>query len=274
MSDKFYGIQAPRSQLSGVDTHLEELSLAGYSVLPDALPAEVLAAWRQRIDTVYEAQVTEFGEERLSSIGETDICRAPLLYDGAFIDLVMNPKILEVVSRILGSWFILNLQNAIINRPGREHHQSAWHRDLPHQNWTISRPLAIGALFVIDEFTKTTGATMFLPASHRNETIPSQSWIEKYGITLEAPAGSAILFDAMVFHRAGVNRSKMIRRAVNHLYSVPIMKQQYDFPRALAYRSFDDPEVLKILGYTSQTPLDVSAWRNERLRRKGSGQSG
>lgn len=269
MSDKFYGTQTPRGQLSGVEAHLEELSLVGYSVLHDAIPADSLSGWRQRIDSAYDMQVKEFGEERLASIGETDICRAPVLYDEAFLQLIMNSKVLEVVGRILGSWFILNLQNAIINRPGREHHQSAWHRDLPHQNWTISRPLAIGALFVIDEFTETTGATMFLPASHRNEVIPSQSWIEKSGVTLEAPAGSAILFDAMVFHRAGVNRSKIIRRAVNHLYTVPIMKQQYDFPRALADRSFDDTEVLKILGYTSQTPLDVSAWRQERLRRKG-----
>ena len=269
MSDKFYGIQAPRGQLDGVEARLEELSLLGYSVMPEAIPPDVLSGWRKRIDVAYETQVKEFGAERLDSIGETDICRAPLLYDEAFIDLVMNPKVLEVVGRILGSWFILNLQNAIINRPGREHHQSAWHRDLPHQNWTISRPIAIGALFVIDEFTETTGATMFLPGSHRNDAIPSQSWIGRHGVTLEAPAGSAVLFDAMVFHRAGLNRSKMVRRAVNHLYTVPIMKQQYDFPRALADRVYGDPEILKILGYTSQVPLDVVAWRNERLSRKG-----
>jgi ectoine hydroxylase-related dioxygenase (phytanoyl-CoA dioxygenase family) len=268
MSDKFYGTQAPRGKLSDVEAHLEKLSLLGYSVLPQAIEADALPVWRQRIDSAYHTQVKEFGDERLESIGETDICRAPLLYDREFIKLVMNHRVLEVVSRILGQWFILNLQNAVINRPGREHHQSAWHRDLPHQNWTISRPLAIGALFVIDEFTEATGATMFLSASHRNEVIPSQSWIEKYGVTVEAPAGSVILFDAMVFHRAGTNRSKMVRRAVNHLYTVPIMKQQYDFPRALAEGSFGDPEILKILGYTSQTPLDVAAWRHERLRRK------
>lgn len=268
MSDKFYGIQAPSGQLEGVDARLEELSLLGYSVLSEAISTEALSGWHERIDAAYETQVKEFGAERLESIGETDICRAPLLYDQAFIDLAINPRVLDVVKRILGNLFILNLQNAIINRPGREHHQSAWHRDLPYQNWTISRPLAIGALFVIDEFTETTGATMFLPGSHRNDGIPSQSWIGKHGVTLEAPAGSAILFDAMVFHRAGVNRSQMVRRAVNHLYTVPIMKQQYDFPRALGDQPSFDSELLRILGYTSQTPLDVPAWRLERLRRK------
>lgn len=268
MSDKFYGVGPSRGQLNEIESHVEELSLLGYSVMTDAVAADALPAWRQRIDDNYEKQLREFGAERLESIGELDVCRAPLLQDETFIDLAMHPKVLEVVRHILGDWFILNLQNAIINRPGRIHHQSAWHRDLPHQNWVISRPLAVGALFVIDEFTEATGATMFLPTSHRHEILPSQAWISKNGRTVAAPIGSVVLFDAMVFHRAGKNSSRVIRRAVNHLYTVPIIKQQYDFPRALGARSFSDAEVAKILGYTSQVPLNASEWRHERLRRR------
>lgn len=268
MSDKFYGVQSSPGKLSEIESRLEELSLLGYSVLTDVIPADSLPVWRQRIDVNYERQQEEFGADELESIGELDICRAPLVQDPAFIELVMNERVHQVLSRVLGSWFILNLQNAIINRPGRDHHQSAWHRDLPHQNWIISRPLAVGALFVIDEFSEATGATMFLPTSHRLESLPSQTWISRYGVPILASAGSVVLFDAMVFHRAGVNSSKMVRRAVNHLFTVPILKQQYDFPRALADRAYKDPELLKILGFTSQVPLDAAEWRRQRQQRR------
>ena len=39
------------------------------------------------------------------------------------------------------------------------HHQSAFHRDLPYQHFTSSRPIAINALFCADEFTNENGAT-------------------------------------------------------------------------------------------------------------------
>src|SRR5690348_15762982 len=146
MSDRFYGVGPSRGQLNEIESHVEELALLGYSVMTDALPTDALPSWRQRIDDNYEKQLQEFGAERLESIGELDVCRAPLLQDETFFDLAMHPKVLEVVRHILGDWFILNLQNAVINRPHRTHHQSAWHRDLPHQNWVISRPLAVGAL--------------------------------------------------------------------------------------------------------------------------------
>lgn len=268
MSDMFYGVTPSRDQLSTVEAHLEELALYGYSVMHGVLPAEAMPEWRRRIDENYDRQLQEFGEEKLKAIRELDICRAPLLQDAAFIELALHPKVLEVMRYVLGDWFILNLQNAIINRPGQTHHQSAWHRDLPHQNWVISRPIAAGALFVIDEFTAMTGATLFLPTSHRHEVLPSQGWISNHAKTIEAPAGSVILFDAMIFHRAGANRSQIVRRAVNHLYTVPILKQQYDFPRALGNQPFANPEAPKVLGYTSQVPLDASAWRQARLQRR------
>lgn len=267
MKDKFYGRIEQAQADDVVARHAEEIAVRGFTIVPNLFTAEELAGWRERIDAVYAKQEAEFGADALTAIQELDMCRAPLLYDFEFIRLAAHPVILSVVQRLLGDWFILNLQNAIINRPNKIHHQSSWHRDLPYQNWVISRPLAINALLAIDEFSTITGGTHVVPFTHKTEVLPSDAYIEANRVVAAAPAGSAIVFDSMLFHRAGANTSQIIRRAVNHLYTTPILKQQYDFPRALGERPGIEPAIARLLGYTSQVPLDDRAWRAARAAR-------
>ena len=44
------------------------------------------------------------------------------------------------------------------------------------------------------------------------------------------------MFDSMLFHRAGSNRSGRPRRGVNHVYGLPFLKPPISFPRALGGR--------------------------------------
>src|SRR5262249_55089691 len=178
-------------------------------------------------------------------------------------------RFLPIIVAFLGDWFVLNLQNAIINRPNEGHHQSSWHRDLPYQNYIISRPLAISVLLAIDEFSDKTGGTLVLPFTHKTEALPSDSYIDANKLVVSASAGSAIVFDSMLFHRAGANTSSIIRRAVNQMYTSPIIKQQYDFPRALGAQPGLEPAIARLLGYDSQVPIDDQAWRRLRRERRG-----
>ncbi len=272
-NDSYYGGIRPNAASDAIARHQEELEVLGYTVIEGVLDASRLEEWRQRIDTVYARQEDEFGgREALAAIGEQDLCRAPLTYDAAFAAMASEPKVLELVRRVLGDWFILNLQNAIINKPDERHHQTAWHRDLPYQNWTSSRPLAVGALFTIDPFTTETGATVVLPHSHRRDNMPSEEYFQRHAVQITAPAGSALIFDAMVFHRAGLNRSQQIRRGVNHLYTIPLLKQQYDFPAVLGDDFTADPSIRRLLGYDSRVPRSALDWRRDRAARLASNQ--
>ncbi|MDH3536508.1 MAG: phytanoyl-CoA dioxygenase family protein [Gammaproteobacteria bacterium] len=269
MKDKFYGSLKQTAVHDDIDLHVEEISIKGYSVVTGLIDAESLDSWRERIDDIYLRQEADFGKDELARIQETDACRAPLLYDLDFVKLAAHPKVLSIVDRILGDWYILNLQNAVINRPETEHHQSSWHRDLPHQNFVISQPLAINALYAIDDFSELSGGTCILPLSHKTEVLPSDEYIERNQLSVVMPAGSAVVFDSMLLHRAGVNKGNSIRRALNHLYTRPILKQQYDFPRALGDQINLDSRTEQLLGYTSQVPVDDKAWRHARARRMG-----
>jgi len=236
MTETYYGqVNQVRSD-DAVAQRVEEIAMRGFTVIPGVFDAAELQQWRRRIDEVYATQEEAFGRAALEAMGEQDLCRAPLLYDFGFVELATAPQVLAIVRHMLGDWFILNLQNAVINKPSLRHHQSAWHRDLPHQNFVISRPLAVNALIAIDDFSADTGGTQVLPFTHKVERLPSTAYIQQHQLTVSAEAGSVIVFDTMMFHRAGANSSAAVRRAVNLLYTAPILKQQYDLPRALGER--------------------------------------
>lgn len=267
MKEKFYGRLNQLTCDSDIDLYVEEIRNDGFTIIENVISKEDLALYREKIDAVYKRQEETFGRERLSTISETNMCRMPLKYDDFFIKIATQETVLSIVKRFLGDFFILNLQNAIINTPNEEHHQSSWHRDLPYQNYVISNPLSLNALFCIDEFSEKTGGTIVVPYTHNTEILPSDRYIQKHAITANAKAGSVIVFDSMLFHKAGYNSSNIIRRAVNHQYQIPLLKQFYDFPNALDGKFSNDPFLAQLLGYTSQTPLDDTDWREKREKK-------
>jgi hypothetical protein len=268
MNERAYGVVDQTVCDNDLACQIEEVTLKGFTVIPNVIPGHELATWRQKIDHIYTVQEEQFGRDALMAISELDVCRAPLLYDRDFLKLATAPTTQSVVRAFLGDWFILNLQNAIINRPATVHHQSAWHRDLPYQNLVTSHPLGINVLLAIDEFSEETGGTTLLPFSHKSETLPSSEYIARNRVAVCAPAGSAVVFDVMLFHKAGSNRSNIVRRAVNQLFTRPIIKQQYDFAVALAqHRSSFDMDVERLLGFTSRVAVDDKSWREARTSR-------
>jgi ectoine hydroxylase-related dioxygenase (phytanoyl-CoA dioxygenase family) len=71
-----------------------------------------------------------------------------------------------------------------------------------------------------------------------------------------------------VFHRAGENRSGRPRRAVNQVFSTPIIAQQISLPDALNGRYSDDPVLARLFGYDVAPARSVAAWRERRFARQ------
>jgi ectoine hydroxylase-related dioxygenase (phytanoyl-CoA dioxygenase family) len=247
---------------------MEEFRINGFTVVETGLSSQELSYARSSLDGIYHEQEQSFGRDRMKAIKELDVVRCPFVYDDFFLRrVVMNPAVNAFMRFQLGDYYILHLQNGIINRPDRGHHQSSWHRDLPYQNYVVSRPIAIGVLFCIDPFSAENGGTVVLPHSHRVEDAPSEEFMTKHQVQLSAASGKAIVFNAMLLHRAGVNTSRQARRAVNNVFTVPIIRQQIDLPRLLQGKYADDPGLRKLLGYESQSQGSVNEYRASRLER-------
>jgi ectoine hydroxylase-related dioxygenase (phytanoyl-CoA dioxygenase family) len=88
-------------------------------------------------------------------------------------------------------------------------------------------------------------------------------------VVVDAPAGSAILFDAMLYHKAGVNSSGMTRRGINHIFALPLIHQPISFPRALAGKYSEDPHLRRLLGYDTEPARSAQDWREWKLKSAG-----
>lgn len=263
---KTHGVREVHENVDDTDSAVEEIRTVGYAVVASGLSEADLEMIRPKIDAIYDRQVAEIGGHAvLAALNDADIARCLLGYDDYFLTLATHPALMSICRKLLGQAFCLMSQNAIINRPTDAHYQVTWHRDLNYQHWVSSRPLAISALYAIDAFSEQTGGTRLLPASHKIEAFPSDQYVDRHQLTVSAPAGSILVFDAMVYHRSGVNSSGRVRRAVNHIYTLPLIKQQISLPEMLRGRFADDPFLRTLLGYDSQTGDDVQHWRQRKL---------
>lgn len=250
---------------------LTELSVKGFTVIESGLSGQKIDYLKDKVYSVYRHQAAEVGgEDNLRLMNDANIARALAAYDDVFIEVACLPPVVAILDRLFGPNYTLMSQNGIINIPNTDHYQFTWHRDLNYQHFVASRPLAVSALLVVDPFNSVTGGTYVLEGSHRIEQFPPKEYVRQNQLAIEAEVGSVIIFDSMLYHRTGANKSTSDRVGVNHIYTQPFAKQQYSFPFMLGDRpDIVDTKVRTILGYGFEPALDVQSWRKTKLKKVG-----
>ena len=167
-------LEKPKTKLR---YQMEEVSRNGYTVLEDCVSLDRLKCLSEQVDALYQLQIREIGdEETLVKIGDELSVKHLIVYDEIFLSLAVHKEVLDLVEQLLGKYFILNLQNGVINKSQVYHSARDFHRDLFFQHYSSSRPLAISALVCVDDFTPETGATFVLPGSHKFDAFPSSEF--------------------------------------------------------------------------------------------------
>lgn len=262
-----YGVLERKQAGSAQDLVIEQVLTLGYSVLEASYSAHEMDHISATFDLAYNQYVGTHGKSVLEKLDESNTMRAMLTWsDPVFAQLALNPLLLSTIERLIKGKFILNQQNGIINPPGARYNQGAWHRDFPYQHFVSSRPIAINALFCVDDFTADNGATFVLPASHKSEPFASQAYIEKNSVQITAKAGTFILLDCMLYHTGGFNQSQQARRAINHVFNIPYFKQQINIPLNLDPTGLS-AEAKELFGFEYQEPPSVAAFFEKRKGR-------
>jgi ectoine hydroxylase-related dioxygenase (phytanoyl-CoA dioxygenase family) len=122
-------------------------------------------------------------------------------------------------------------------------------------------------MLCIDDFNKESGGTFVVPFSHSEEQMPSEQFVEKYGVTIEAKAGSVFLMDSMLIHKAGYNSSQNVRRGLNTIYSTGLLKQQISLSAMMDGKHAEDPFLNVLLGYDANPSENVLEWRKRRYNK-------
>ncbi len=244
-----YGILEQNCSDTALAEAAEHIQNLGFAVVDSGYSLSETQHIAKAFDQAKASYLRLYGEASLKAINEQHTLRALLTHGGdVFIGLALNDKVLSLVTHLLTGKFILNQQNGIINPAQETYNQGAWHRDLPYQHFVSSKPLAINALFCIDDFTADNGATYVLPASHKMAALPSERYIQKNAVQIKATAGQFIVLDAMLFHAGGRNQTHADRRAVNHIYNIPYFKQQISLPLNID-KAYLSASAIDILGF-------------------------
>lgn len=253
-----YGILQQDHFSSELEEVAEQVRRLGYAILNSGYTSEQLQEISEKFDRVREQYLKTWGESRLKSLNEFHTIRALLTHGGAtFVQLAMNRNLTAVLQKLIVGTFILNQQNGVINPPGETYNQGAWHRDLPYQHYVSSTPLAVNALFCVDDFNFENGSTFVLPASHKAIAFPSESYLHRNALQLKAKAGQWILLDCMLFHSGGFNKTAKERRAINHVFNIPYFKQQINLPRNMHADNLSS-EARALLGFNLQEPPSIA----------------
>ncbi|MCW1431700.1 phytanoyl-CoA dioxygenase family protein [Novosphingobium sp. JCM 18896] len=139
-------------------------------------------------------------------------------HDPAFLQLVSEPVVREVVDACLGPDVILSNFSANIARPGAKamkiHSDMALVIPAPwRERW------ALNMIWCLDDIYDANGATRYLPGSHRfSEMAELPADAEAQMRAFEAPAGSVIVLDGRTWHSSGDNITQDADRALLFAY--------------------------------------------------------
>lgn len=145
-----------------------------------------------------------------------------------FLDLAMDPEIVELVSGVIGEDVIL-WGCHVFCKPAAEGYETPWHQDGHY--WPI-RPLANCTVWVaLEESTTENGCLRVIPRSHigqrlhehlledrtdltLNQRMAAGSFDESIAVDLELEPGQMSLHDVYMIHGAQANTSEKRRTGV------------------------------------------------------------
>jgi ectoine hydroxylase-related dioxygenase (phytanoyl-CoA dioxygenase family) len=192
----------------------EELDKAGFTVVPEALPAADLAS----VAAAYDAAIENATPDDIR-VGSSTTRVSGLVNHGPEFDaLYLHPLVLKACCRIFKEPFRLSTMHARTLRPmtGAQNLHVDYERD--SSGWTL-----VGFIYMVDAFRDDNGATRFVPGSHFCSEAPpgllAGSRADYPGqVVACGPAGSMIVFNGSVWHGHGANLSAQPRRSIQGAY--------------------------------------------------------
>jgi ectoine hydroxylase-related dioxygenase (phytanoyl-CoA dioxygenase family) len=252
------------------DAERQALDVQGYVVLERLLDQDTLERLYARTEQLYELEGQHAGAEFLTEPGARRL--ANLVDKGqVYEELIVHPRVLEVVGHVLGPRFKLSSLNARSANPYSDDAQPL-HCDagaLPDRRgyWVCN------TIWCLDAFTSTNGPTRVVPGSQNWRRFPQDVLADPKAphpeeVRLTAPAGSVIVMNTHAWHGGTANASGSPRSALHAFYC------RFDKPQQQYQKRLLRPETQAHLSREVRDMLALDDHLNDELSATGSGTSG
>lgn len=230
------------------DEEKHRLDLEGYVSLGRLLTETEIDDLRKRV----EALVIDEGDQCGHELFDSKHIKHPreegahrlsnLVNKGEVFDkLYTHPRLLAAVSHVLGPEIRLSSLNYRAAKPGQGLQKL-------HADW--KKPVSPGdfkvcnSIWLLDDFRQKNGATRLVPGSHLSGKKPDETMEDAWKshpdeILLEAPAGTAVIFNAHIWHGGTINRTDRSRRAIHSYFCLRDQPQQTDQKRWIKQETLD-----------------------------------
>jgi ectoine hydroxylase-related dioxygenase (phytanoyl-CoA dioxygenase family) len=207
----------------------------GYLVFPELLDPTELSTLRSALqDVLRESEgLTETNDK--FSITRTDDGKysvrrifEPIVRHEAFHNLVLNPKILDVIENLIGPNIQLHHTKLNLKPPSSREARFEWHQDypfFPHTNFDL-----LAVMIYIDESTEENGCLTIVPGSHKwgprnhlfakdgafSSQLEDKSVVEDPAgwLKVPVPAGGMEVHHCNMLHSSTANRGTKPRSAM------------------------------------------------------------
>jgi ectoine hydroxylase-related dioxygenase (phytanoyl-CoA dioxygenase family) len=254
---------------------VEAIRTQGYAVIPDVLDPGLVADLAVASDRLQAADAERFGPEFLHRIGQTGFIVNVGDRDPAFTRLLGDRPAQPVVDAVLGQDTFLYLFQGVIVPPGGGlgAFPWKWHCDLFHVTQDVrdrSFVPGLNCLYYLDDVDAENGATWVLPATQglpdSEVPVADADYTAQAATQVTAASGSVIIFNPLLWHCAGHNRTNRPRRAVKMLFVWSWMMPQMDYARSIRPEILQrlDQQGRRIVGCDTRVPRSfeelVASW--------------
>jgi ectoine hydroxylase-related dioxygenase (phytanoyl-CoA dioxygenase family) len=243
-----------------MNNFLEKISDAGWVVVKDAINGREIAKLNNALEIAYLKLREIQTRNKMGQVVDGSLHHLILL-DDIFINFLDNEKISTYVKQFFdGKNFIVNSYGAVINKKNNTTYTKNMHKDV--RSFLGGKPIMLNLLVMLDDFTLENGATYLLSGSHKKDEKPDESYFYKKADRALGKAGSFLFFDSNIWHATGENKTQSSRKALTITFTLPFVKQQLDYPRALGYdkTNYFSDNLKQILGYKARVPASFDEW--------------
>lgn len=295
-------LPAPTRDLEILKRDLERF---GYCLVDRALEGDRLKSVQDRLFEQAAVERRQHSMKNPANLDPVNQWVGMLLNKGdVFFELIEHEIYTALVEHLIGPRYLISCVDSQIQHPGAGTmplHTDQWWMPQPvlpgepnprlsavtRGTGTCLDPVpaagpiapaaAVNAMWMVTEFTEANGATRVVPGSHLSGRQPDASVPHKVPtVAATGPAGTAIVFDARLWHGAAANTGSAARFGITTVSCGPQFRPLENYTRGLRKEVFArcSPKSLQRLGFAPWSSYGHTGDPEARVTADGANASG